>query len=61
MPDELIVELGPYIEELKKTHGAISEFGNPKLKAYWLLDLAKTTTVTRAERFPSSRLPLLAS
>jgi hypothetical protein len=27
---QLILELGPYIEELKKTHGAISEFVNPK-------------------------------
>jgi len=28
--NQLILELGPYIEELKKTHGAISEFVNPK-------------------------------
>jgi hypothetical protein len=27
---QLILELGPYTEELKKTHGAISEFVNPK-------------------------------
>ncbi|CAN6173475.1 unnamed protein product [Urochloa humidicola] len=28
--NQLILELGPYIDELKKTHGAISEFVNPK-------------------------------
>ncbi|WVZ78654.1 hypothetical protein U9M48_026333 [Paspalum notatum var. saurae] len=28
--NQLILELGPYTEELKKTHGAISEFVNPK-------------------------------
>ncbi|GJM97535.1 hypothetical protein PR202_ga14467 [Eleusine coracana subsp. coracana] len=28
--NQLILELGPYVEELKKTHGAISEFVNPK-------------------------------
>uniref|UniRef100_M8BEG3 UTP-monosaccharide-1-phosphate uridylyltransferase n=1 Tax=Aegilops tauschii TaxID=37682 RepID=M8BEG3_AEGTA len=28
--NQLILELGPYSEELKKTHGAISEFVNPK-------------------------------
>lgn len=27
---KLILELGPYIEELKKTGGAIKEFVNPK-------------------------------
>ncbi|PKA49520.1 UDP-sugar pyrophosphorylase [Apostasia shenzhenica] len=30
--NQLILELGPYIEELKKTHGAIAEFVNPKYK-----------------------------
>ncbi|CAN6268294.1 unnamed protein product [Urochloa humidicola] len=35
--NQLILELGPYIEELKKTHGAISEFVNPKYT-----DLTKT-------------------
>lgn len=27
---QLILELGPYIEELSKTGGAIQEFVNPK-------------------------------
>lgn len=27
---QLILELGPYMEELKKTGGAIKEFVNPK-------------------------------
>ncbi|KAL6873655.1 hypothetical protein ACP4OV_013737 [Aristida adscensionis] len=36
--NQLILELGPYIEELKKTHGAISEFVNPKYT-----DSTKTT------------------
>ncbi|KAJ8762873.1 hypothetical protein K2173_023002 [Erythroxylum novogranatense] len=30
--NQLILELGPYIEELKKTGGAIKEFVNPKYK-----------------------------
>ncbi|KAK8947104.1 UDP-sugar pyrophosphorylase [Platanthera zijinensis] len=30
--NQLILELGPYIEELTRTHGAISEFVNPKYK-----------------------------
>ncbi|KAB2083159.1 hypothetical protein ES319_A05G246600v1 [Gossypium barbadense] len=30
--NQLILELGPYIEELKKTGGAIEEFVNPKYK-----------------------------
>ncbi|BAF20396.1 uDP-sugar pyrophosphorylase [Oryza sativa Japonica Group] len=28
--NQLILEIGPYMEELQKTHGAISEFVNPK-------------------------------
>ncbi|KAG0492418.1 hypothetical protein HPP92_005816 [Vanilla planifolia] len=30
--NQLILQLGPYIEELTKTHGAIEEFVNPKYK-----------------------------
>lgn len=30
--NQLILELGPYIEELNRTHGAIAEFVNPKYK-----------------------------
>ncbi|KAK6938353.1 UDPGP family [Dillenia turbinata] len=30
--NQLILELGPYVEELKKTRGAIKEFVNPKYK-----------------------------
>ncbi|KAG0492377.1 hypothetical protein HPP92_005775 [Vanilla planifolia] len=30
--NQLILQLGPYIEELTKTHGAIAEFVNPKYK-----------------------------
>ncbi|KDP32870.1 hypothetical protein JCGZ_12162 [Jatropha curcas] len=36
--NQLILELGPYIEELKKTGGAIKEFVNPKYK-----DASKTS------------------
>ncbi|KAK3043699.1 hypothetical protein RJ639_000115 [Escallonia herrerae] len=36
--NQLIIELGPYIEELTKTRGAIKEFVNPKYK-----DSAKTS------------------
>lgn len=32
--NQLILELGPYIEELTRTHGAISEFVNPKYKDF---------------------------
>ncbi|KAG0485257.1 hypothetical protein HPP92_009336 [Vanilla planifolia] len=30
--NQLILEIGPYMEELSKTHGAIAEFVNPKYK-----------------------------
>lgn len=36
--NQLILELGPYIEELRKTEGAIKEFVNPKYK-----DASKTS------------------
>lgn len=44
--NQLILELGPYIEELRKTHGVISEFVNPKYT-----DSTKTTfkSTTRLE------------
>lgn len=32
--NQLILELGPYIEELNRTQGAIAEFVNPKYKDY---------------------------